>query len=501
MSLFPEYTHYDALGLAELVRTGQVHPCELVESAIERIEAVNPQVNAVIHKMYDKALAAAEQPLAAGSFAGVPFLLKDLTSDLAGEPMRKGSRFYQAVNYVPEHDAEMVRRFKATGLIILGKTNTPEMGLTSVTEPALFGPTRNPYDLTRTAGGSSGGSAAAVATRMVPLASGGDGMGSLRIPASCCGLFGFKPSRGRNPTGPIDGAIFQGFQAEHVLTRSVRDSAAMLDATSGPDAGAPFVAPPHPPSFLAEVSAPPRKLRIAFTHTPLMGHYVKDDCVTGLKATVALLQELGHEVIESTPPVDGKAVSRAIARILTGEFAGLLRVIDMQFQRKPKTEDFETATWVLMLLGQQYNAGDFVMAQWELAYAVRKVGQWFEENAIDVLLTPTLAEPPPLIGSQDVPRGLKIVLDVLVRLNAGHLIKAFGNVDAQAENLFAFTPYTPMFNVTGQPAMSVPLHWNDAGLPIGMQFVGRYADEATLFNLAGQLEQARPWANRKVLSL
>ena len=497
MSSFVEYENYDALGLAELVRTKQVQPCELVEAAIERIEAVNPQVNAVIHKMYEKALDAADKPLQPGPFAGVPFLLKDLTSDLAGEPMRKGCRFYEDIGYVPEQDSEMTRRFKASGVLIVGKTNAPEFGLTSVTEPELFGPTRNPYDLTRVSGGSSGGSAVAVATGMVPIASGGDGMGSLRIPASCCGVFGFKPTRGRNPTGPVDGAIFQGFQAEHVLTRSVRDSAAMLDATSGPDAGAPFFAPPAHQSFLAEASLPPRKLRIAFTDTPFMGSYVKDDCVQGLQATVALLQELGHEVIEAAPPIEGKAVSRAIARILAGEFASLRKVIETQFKRKLKTEDFETATWVLMLLGEQFSAGDFVLAQWELAYAARKVGQWFEDNTVDVLLTPTLAEPPPHMGSQNLDGALKRLLDVLVRLNAGRLIKAFGNVDAQAENLFAFTPYTPMFNVTGQPAMSVPLWWNAAGLPIGMQFVGRYADEATLFNLAGQLEQARPWADRK----
>ena len=226
-----------------------------------------------------------------------------------------------------------------------------------------------------------------------------------------------------------------------------------------------------------------------------MGSYVKPDCVQGLQATVKLLQELGHQVTEAAPPIEGKAVSRAIARILTGEFAALRKVIAMQFKRAPKTEDFETAIWVLMLLGEQYSAGDFVKAQWELAYAARKVGRWFEDY--DVLLTPTLAEPPPLIGSQDVPRRLKSLLNVLVRLNAGGLIKTFGNVDAQAENLFAFTPYTPLFNVTGQPAMSVPLHWTDAGLPIGMQFVGRYADEATLFNLAGQLEQARPWKEHR----
>ena len=295
MSAFPDFHEYDGLGLAELVRARRVSPAELVDEAIARIEATNPRLNAVIRKMYERAHAMVRAGVPDGPFAGVPFLIKDLLATVEGVPTSCGARILKDV---PQpHDSEMVRRYQAAGLVILGKTNTPEFGLLPYTEPEAFGPTNNPWDLTRTAGGSSGGSAAAVAAAMVPLAGGGDGGGSIRIPASCCGVFGLKPTRGRTPAGPDVGENWRGYVQEHVLTRSVRDSAAMLDAVAGPDVGAPYWAPPQERPYLQEVTTEPGRLRIAFSSRPLLGHDVDAECEKGLQATVRLLEGLGHELV------------------------------------------------------------------------------------------------------------------------------------------------------------------------------------------------------------
>lgn len=288
--------------MAELVRTKQITAGELVQEAIIRIEKHNPRLNAVIHTMFDQALTAAQGPLPDGPFQGVPFLLKDLISTYAGVPTSCGNRLLK--NLPADHDSELVRRLKAAGLVVLGKTNTPEFGLVPFTEPEAFGVTRNPWDLSRSPGGSSGGSAAAVAARMTPMASGGDGGGSIRIPASCCGLFGLKPTRGRNPTGPDFGEFWRGFVVEHALTRSVRDSAALLDATAGDDIGAPYPAPPPNRPFLEEVTTEPGRLRVAFTATPFLGHEVHNDCLMGLQAAIEILKQLGHEVVEDAPQID-----------------------------------------------------------------------------------------------------------------------------------------------------------------------------------------------------
>jgi len=492
MSGFSDYARYDGLGLAELVRKREVTPAELVEEAISRIERLNPQINAVIHKMYDLARKAAEGDLPDGPFRGVPFLLKDLVAGYAGVPTRSGSRFHR--DFVPDHDSEIVRRHKAAGLIVLGKTNVPEYGLVPVTEPELFGPSNNPWDLARTTGGSSGGSAAAVAACMVPLAHGSDGGGSIRIPASCCGVFGFKPTRGRNPIGPDLAEGWHGLTCDHVLTRSVRDSAAMLDATAGPDVGAPYYAAPPARPFLSEVGAEPGKLRIAFTSKPLLPAVVHEDCVKGVEATARLCQELGHEVVEATPEIDGGTFARAFFTMVCGETRADIEEAEVLLGRKATAKDFEPATWVVGLLGRQITAAEFSRAVRLLKRSARQFGQFFEQY--DVLLTPTLAMPPVVTGALQ-PQGLQArAMKVLGGLNAGGLINAVAGVDALAEQVFEFMPFTPVFNATGQPAMSVPLYWNDEGLPIGMHFVGRYGDEATLFRLAGQLEQARPWFDR-----
>ncbi|MEE8432397.1 MAG: amidase [Candidatus Desulfatibia sp.] len=474
------------------MRRKEVKPSELVEEAINRIENLNPQINAVIHKMYDPAKEAAKGDLPDGAFRGVPFLLKDLVAAYAGVPMRGGSRFYN--DFVPDHDSELVKRYKAAGVCILGKTNTPEYGLMPVTEPELFGPSNNPWNLTRTTGGSSGGSAAAVAAGMVPLAHGNDGGGSIRIPASCCGLFGLKPTRGRNPLGPDFGEVWQGMACDHVLTRSVRDSAAMLDATAGPDIGALYYATPPSRPFLDEVGENPGKLRIAFTSKPFLPGVVHEDCIKSLEATVKLCQDLGHELVEAAPKIDGKDFARAFLTMVCGETRANIEEAEAFFGRKATFSDFEPSTWAVGLLGKQCTAAKFSRAIRLLQNSARQVGQFFENY--DVLLTPTLAMPPVMTGALQ-PKGTEVLaMKILGRLNAGALINALAGIDALADKVFEFVPYTSVFNATGQPAMSVPLYWNDEGLPIGMHFVGRYGDEATLFRLAGQLEQAKPWFDR-----
>ena len=492
MGGFEEYAQYDGLGLAELVLQREVTPEELVEEAIRRIEALNPRLNAVIHPMYELARADAIRGVPEGPFRGVPFLLKDLLSTYANVPTRSGSRLLR--DFVPDCDSELVRRYKAAGLIVVGKTNTPEFGLVPFTEPQLFGVTNNPWDLTRTAGGSSGGSAAAVAACLVPMAHGGDGGGSIRIPASCCGLFGLKPSRGRTPLGPWMAEAWHGLTIEHVLTRSVRDSAAMLDATAGHDVGAPYCAPSAYRPFLEEVGADPGRLRIAFTAEPFLPSTVHEDCVRGLEATVGLLQELGHEVTEDAPTFDGTAFARAFVTMLCGETAAEIAEAERLVGRKATFSDLEPSTWAVALIGKTISADDYCTAIRLLQRTGRELGRFFEDY--DVMLTPTLAWPPFVSGSLQPSASETLAMKVLGPLKAGSLVKAVAGIDALANKVFEFMPFTPVFNATGQPAMSVPLHWNADGLPIGMHFVGRYGDEATLYRLAGQLEQASGWFDR-----
>jgi len=492
MSGFSDYDKYDGLGLAELVRKKEVKPSELVEEAISRIERLNPQLNAVIYKMYELAREAADRDIPDGPFKGVPFLMKDLLMAYAGVPLTSSSRFLK--DFIPDHDSELVKRFKAAGIIIVGKTNTPEFGLVPVTEPELFGPTNNPWGLARTPGGSSGGSAAAVAAHMVPLAHASDGGGSIRMPASCCGVYGLKPTRGRNPIGPDLSEAWRGLHCDHVLTRSVRDSAAMLDATAGPDIGAPYYAVPPTRPFLSEVGVDPGKLRIAFTSEPFLGGIVDKDCVKGLEATARLCQDLGHEVVEAAPQIDGKAFARAFLTIVCVETRATIEEGEVLLNRRASFKDFEPSTWALGLLGRQCRAPELSRSLNLVQLTARQIGEFFERY--DVLLTPTLAMPPLVTGALQ-PKGSQLTaMKLLGRLNAGGLINRFSGIDVLAQHVFEFMPYTPLFNVTGQPAMSVPLYWNDEGLPIGMQFVGRYGDEATLFRLASQLEKARPWSER-----
>ncbi len=495
MAGFAEYGDYDGLGLAELVRRKEVSPAELVEEAIARIERLNPEINAVIHKLYDQARAAADRPQAGlgdGPFAGVPFLVKDILYALAGAPLTNGSRFMK--DFVPDHDAEIIRRMKATGLIVLGKTNTPEFGLMPVTEPELFGPTRNPWDLSRTPGGSSGGSGAAVAARMVPLALASDGGGSIRIPASCCGVFGLKPTRARTPTGPDVAESWQGLSIAHVISRSVRDSAAMLDAIQGPEPGMPYGLPAPDGPYLKELGKKPGKLRIAVTSTPLLGTEVDAECVGALGRTAKLLAELGHEVEEAAPVIEREKLIRDFQTVISAEAWADVRVAEEIVGRKAGPRDFETETWLFALLGRQNRADEFAAAMRTLRDLGRVLARFHERY--DVLVTPTLGKPPVEINSLKAKGFERVMQRILASLSAGRVAKWLGGLERTADEFFAFIPYTPVFNITGQPAMSVPLEFSGGGLPIGIQFIARFGDEATLFRLAAQLEEARPWAQK-----
>jgi amidase len=472
MQGFAEYVDYDGLGLAELIRTRDVSVAEVLEAAIARIERLNPILNAVVTKVYDEARGEVPALDGAAPFAGVPFLLKDLGGAQAGVPLSAGSRFF--AHAPAPANAEIVNRHKRAGLMILGRTNTPEFGLSATTEPVLFGPTRNPWDLARTPGGSSGGSAAAVAARMVPLAHASDGGGSIRIPASCCGLFGMKTTRNRNTLAPYAGEGLAGCSVEHVVSRSVRDSAAALDATAGPAPGDPYYAPPPARPFLDEVGTPPARLRIALTTKAFGGAPVHPDCVAAAEASARLCQDLGHVVEEASPAFDVEGLDVNYNRIFAAWAAANVQLRARALGKEPDPAGFEWVTWAMVELGRQIAAPDYVMMVHRLHGISREIAWFFE--TYDVLLTPTLGEPPVELG----------VLDMMSE-----------DLGAYTERLWRFSPFTYPFNVTGQPAMSVPLAWNPAGLPIGVHFVGRYGDEATLFRLAGQLEQAQPWGERR----
>ena len=488
---FSEYGKYDGLGLAELVRKKKVSPAELVEEAISRIETHNPKLNAVVYKLYERARAAAQGKLPNGPFQGVPFLMKDLAATLEGIPTSGGNKLWK--NIPSTISSEMAKRWEATGAIVVGKTNTPEFGLTPYTESDTLGAALNPWDTTRSPGGSSGGSGAAVAARMVPFATGGDGGGSIRIPSSACGLFGLKPTRGRTPTGPIIGEAWQGFAIEHILSRSVRDSAAMLDATKGPDVGAPYIIPDAGP-YEKEMGRTPGKLKIAFSTKPLLGKNVHADCVKGVGETVALLKSLGHEMIEDAPKINGEEYSLHFLAIIAGQTRADIEEIAEITGKKISLNDFDTLTFGTGLFGSMLKASDYVKAIRYLQIVSRDIGRFFENY--DVLLTPVLNQPPVKIGALKLSSAEETQIKLIARTGATWILEAMNVIKPVAAQTFEFIPWTPVFNVSGQPAMSVPLHWNDEGLPVGMHFVGKWGDEATLFRLASQLEKAQPWFDK-----
>jgi amidase len=468
-----ELAFLDATAQAELVRNKEIKPIELVDAAIERIERLNPKLNAVVTPLYDQAREAAKGKLPKGPFKGVPFVIKDLGATYGGVRQTSGTAF--AKDFVPPHDSELVVRQKKAGLVIVGKTNTPELGILPTTEPHLFGPCRNPWNTDHSTGGSSGGSAAAVASGMVPLGHANDGGGSIRIPASCCGLFGLKPTRARNSLGPDLGDMMSGFVAEHCVSRSVRDSARLLDATCGPALGDPYWAPPKKRAYIKEVGADPGSLRIALMANAPTGAEMHKDCVDAVRDVAKLCETLGHNVVEAAPEVDAAMINQAFMNIFTAGGAGFfIDGMAMLTGATPTPDQFEPLTWAMYQMSKEVKATDYLLSLTFLQQVSRTIAEFMVNY--DIILTPTLSKPPAPIGWMDSPPDEP--LQGLMRA---------------AE----YVPFTPICNFSGQPAMSVPLVWNADGLPVGTHFIGRFGDEATLFRLAAQLEEARPWADKR----
>lgn len=467
-----DYEDLDGLGLAERVKTGEISAEALLELAIARTEERNPSIGAVNIPMFEQARKAVAKGVPKGPFEGVPFLLKDLHLHTPDALLTNGSALYK--DFLPSEESELVSRYRNAGLVVFGKTHSPEFGVTTSSESALHGQTKNPWNLAHTAGGSSGGSAAAVAAGILPLANASDGGGSIRVPASCCGLFGMKLTRGRTPVGPIEGEGWSGMSGIHAVTRSVRDSAALLDATCGPDLGAPYAAQPPARPFLEEVAATPGKLRIAIQRDTWNLSEPHADCLAALDEAVQICRDLGHIVEEAPFTVDPELFGKATGTIISANTRAEMEHRAEQLGRPLREDDVEPRTWGLSSLAHSLSSVDYVRALQTIHATGRALAKHL--TAYDVLLSPTMATPPLPLG-----------------------VLSLSNPDAetQIKAVFSTVGYTQLLNATGNPAMSVPLYWNADGLPIGVQFAGRIGDEATLFQLAGQLEKAQPWFGRR----
>lgn len=472
MSLGTDYLRHDGVGLAALVARGEVHPSELLDEALRRAEAVDPHLGAMASTMEAEARRQIACGETSGPFGGTPFLLKDLRAQYAGTPTSSGSRFFAGT--VPEYDTEVVRRHRRAGLVTFGKTKTPELGCNLATEPRWGGPARNPWDTALIPGGSSGGAAALVAARVTPLAHATDGGGSIRIPAACCGLFGLKPTRGRTPAGPDRGEGWGGLSAEHAVSVTVRDSALLLDVTAGPDPGAPYYPASPSRSFLSLVGAYPGMLRIGFSLRTPRGHDLHPDHRRVTEETARLCEELGHIVEEASPRWDLNRGGAAYSTVVNANVARTVADRARTLGRHPGPDDLEAGIRQRVEEGNRTGALAYLEALDTIHRVGRQVSGFFETH--DAWLTPTVATPPPPLGTFD----------------------ADSEDTAQFRSLIGrFSPFCSVANMTGQPAMSVPLGQTSAGLPVGMHFLGRYGDEATLFMLAAQLEEARPWFDRR----
>lgn len=472
-SLADDTRWLDATAQADLVSTGEVSPIELVEAAIERAERYDNKLNALTYRWFDAARQlATSSDLPEGPFRGVPYLLKDLYAAEAGKPLSNGSRAYKAADYVSPEDTTLVSRYKASGLISLGRSNSPEFGSVPVTEPEAWGPTRNPWDLSRTPGGSSGGSAAAVAAGIVPIAHASDGGGSIRIPASCCGLVGLKVSQGRISMGPYRDESNLG--VEHCVSRSVRDSARLLDATHGPGIGDVIIAPTPRRPFIEEVGADPGQLRIGLLDFNPRGGDVHVDCVEGVHKTAKLLESLGHHVEPGFPEIfSDNEIGRAFSMLWSTNMGTAIRRFSAALGREMTPNDIEAMNWAQAEFAKGVNGVDFSLAQASSILFRRAIQSWWTKGW-DLLLTPTLASPPLPVGS--MPNNPERPMTPL--MTAG-----------------SWVAFTSQFNISGQPAISLPLHRNADGLPIGMQLVAAYGREDMLIRVASQLEQAAPWAH------
>jgi amidase len=464
----------DATAQAALVRSGEASAADLVDGAIERIEKLNGEVNAVIHPLYERARTQVQAGLPDGPFTGVPIVIKDLDGTLAGAPYHAGNQALKAANYVATTTSYLFEKLERAGFVIVGKTNTPEFGLMPTAEPQVYGPTHNPWNLAYSSGGSSGGSAAAVASGMVPVGHAGDGGGSIRIPASMCGLFGLKPTRGRVSLGPAEHEAWAGLVMRHVVTRSVRDSAAVLDVLQGYMTGDWYTAPPPARAYAEEVGAPQPLLRIGVrTSAPLGLGTVDPECIAAVDDTARLLESLGHSVAEAAPAAldDGTLLETFTTVMLSSLRADLTEVAHV-IGRPVTADDMEPATWANFEAAAAIDAGGYVASLTKMQAWARRAIAWWLDDGFDLLLTPTLSEPPPKLGDLTDPK-------------------------TGGSRLLPFVIFTAPFNVTGQPAMSVPLATSASGLPVGIQLVGAPYREDLLFRVAAQLEEARPWADRR----
>ena len=468
MSSFEAYDRYDATGLARLIADGEVSAKTVIETAVERIQTLNPKLNAVITPMFEQAMQACETGLPSGPLEGVPYVVKDLNTWIGGVPATNGSRAF--ADFRPPADGVLVQRLRKSGLVILGKTNTPEFGLNICTSPALFGPTPNPFDMTRSAGGSSGGSACAVASGMLPAAHATDSGGSIRIPASNCGLFGLKPSRARVPLGNNLTEGLAGFSTGHAVTHSVRDSALLLDLTAGPMPGDAYAAPAAPGSFLDSLETPLPALRIALCTTGFAEEQISPVCRQAADEAAHLCEQLGCTVIEAKPAIDGNALRHAFDVLFTGNMSNLLVSIRQTHPGVNPQDLLEPVTFACAQAGLAYSAADYAGAIAVTQQAARVLGEFFMRY--DVLLSPTLANPPLKLGAismrgDDWPAYCKQLLDEI--------------------------PFTPLFNATGAPAASLPLSHDESGLPVGVHIGAALGREATVLRLAREIECARPW--------
>lgn len=486
-----EYMQYDGLGLAELVAKMQVTPQELLNLALARSQQTNPEINAIIVPMHDYAHERSQQALS-GPFAGIPFLVKDLFQEYAGFHTSYGCNGFKRIGYIADTNSEIVNRWNDAGVVTFGRTNTPEFGIKGITEPDAWGACKNPWNLKHNSGGSSGGSASAVAAGIVPIAGASDGGGSIRIPASYCGLFGLKPSRGRIPWGPMMSEAMHGAAVQHVLSKTVRDSAAMLDATHGEDHNSLFVIQQPKTTYLEAIQTPPKKLRIAFHLESPIGTKISKDATLALEQTVKLLESLGHELIEDRPAIDGMQLAKDFITTWFSQFSYMLDEIKKEY--KTKSGDFELDSLTLAAFGAKTSAIEYIQNLNNWGNYASQMNQFFDRY--DLYLSPATASVAPKNGEIKTPSWQKPFQKALLGLGKAHLLAQGKFIDQIVQENLKWVPYTQLANITGLPAMSVPLYWNEHNLPLGSQFIAPFGREDRLLQLAKQLEDAQPWFSR-----
>lgn len=475
-----EYGDYDALGLAELVAKKEVSSSELLDEVLKRARAAQAEVNCFSCLIPDIARQQIDAGLPESPFSGVPFPTKDLHVAIDGAPLTNGSISFK--DNIADFDSTVVQRYRKAGLLLFARTNTPEFGITSTTESRLYGPTRNPWDVSRTSGGSSGGSSAVVASGVVPLAQASDGGGSTRIPAGCTGLVGMKPSRGRIPMGPPRTEGWQGLTTTHAVSRTVRDNAALMDLTHGPETGSRYIAPPPERSYLSELERDPARLKIAVWKEAPNGTKPDPDADEGLRNTAKLLESLGHHVEEAGPQLDGELLGKSFSHVLSAHSAAFARIREEALGRELSDDELEPVTRRMVEIGRQLPMERLVRADLVFQETTIKFQSWFDKGGYDLVLAPTMARKPDKLG--------------ILHLDTADM-KAF------SQTVTTFAPWTSVFNVTGTPSLSLPLHWTPpedgapCGLPIGMMFTARIGGEGLLYSFAGQMERAAPWAHRR----